>query len=92
MKPYVKPKLIALSLNGNERLCGDCADNGAGTLLYNDSGLSLFMQAFYGFGDNDGISEKSDFIGVFGTNEGCTKGNIDDYCKFTYNGRLVAWS
>lgn len=92
MKPYVKPKLIALSLSGNERLCGDCADSGAGALLYDDPGLSLFMQDFYGF-NNNGVSEKSDFIGVFGTGEsGCTKIEIDDYCKFTYNGRLVAWS
>ena len=92
MKPYVKPKLIALSLGGNERLCGDCAENGAGALLHNDPNLSLFMQEFYGFGDNNGKSEKSDFVGVFGVNESCSKGIVDDYCKFTYNGRLVAWS
>lgn len=93
MKPYVKPKLIALSLSGNERLCGDCADKGAGTLLYDDPGLSFFIQGVYGVGDGDPTSEKSDFSGVFGTNEGvCTRRQINGYCKFTYNGRLVAWS
>lgn len=91
MKTYEKPVLMALSLNANDRLCGDCADSGGAT-LYNNSGLAyqiLWLTGRDSFA-LDGI-QRSDFSGLFGTEEGCTT-NTEGYCKFSSSGMLVAWS
>ena len=92
MKTYEKPRLMALSLSGNEQLCGSCADKGAHT-LHDDSSLAGELMDFFEFGNkNDGIG-KDDFAGVFGNEVQCTQVQIENYCKFTSTGTaLVAWS
>ena len=92
MKTYEKPRLYAISLNGNEQLCGTCADKDA-HLLCHDESLARMLMEFFEFGDGDDVVEKSDFAGVFGTEVQCTKVQIDNYCKFSSTGEaLVAWS
>lgn len=95
MKTYQKPIMIALSLTGNEQLCGTCAKEG-GYLLMNDKTLAEWLLTGMGLGLGDnGIADRSDFNQVFGTGEsGCTTA-LNGYCKFTNNddgSRLVAWS
>ena len=95
MKNYEKPRLMFLSLNGNDRLCGDCANNG-GKVLNEDPGTAQFIMDGLGIEDvaPEGPS-KSDFENVFAKGEqGCTKyTHIEAYCKFTSTAdRMVAWS
>lgn len=90
MKTYEKPKLIALSLSGNNRLCGDCAGK---TTLWNNQTLSQSVLWVAGRDenyDNESGITKGDFEGLFGTNDGCDK-ELDTYCKFT-SMQQVAWS
>lgn len=94
MKVYEKPKLMALSLSGNDQLCGSCREAGATTLLYQHA---LYPEiAAIGntldwlIGDGDGKIERADVSNVFGTNEGCRK-VCESYCKFL-GASTVAWS
>lgn len=90
MKTYEKPKLIALSLSGNNRLCGDCAGK---TTLWNNQTLSESVLLVVGRDENyDGESgiSKGDFVGLFGMGDECTQG-LEAYCKFT-SMQQVAWS
>ncbi|MBQ3532437.1 MAG: hypothetical protein IJA51_01905 [Oscillospiraceae bacterium] len=90
MKVYTKPVMVALSLAGNEQLCGSCAEKGAVILLRNDSALA--QQFDWLVGDGDGVAELSDIANVFGTKEtGCSR-KLDGYCKFTSSDTMVAWS
>lgn len=92
MKTYEKPRLMALSLSGNERLCGDCAQRGASLLLYQDKEIAAFLMELYGFGSGD--PDASDFVGVFGLTEQCSK-KIVGFCKYSSldeTGQTVAWS
>ena len=96
MKTYQKPIMIALSLTGNEQLCGSCADKNAAVLLKDDKGLAEWLLVGMGLGlGSNGVVDRTDFNHVFGTAEtGCTT-ILDGYCKFTNNddgSRLVAWS
>lgn len=90
-KTYEKPKLIALSLSGNNRLCGDCA--GKATLIDNDTLANAILWAAgrdAGFDKVPGLS-KGDFAGLFGQEDQCKGGQIEAYCKFT-SVTQVAWS
>ena len=92
MKKYEKPKLMALSLSSNDRLCGDCSDKGASNLLVEDKDLALEFDWLVGNGN--GIAERADVSGLFGTSEACDKVMIG-YCKFTAaesGDKMVAWS
>ena len=94
MKTYEAPKLIAISLTGNEQLCGTCADKGA-HLLKDDLSFAQFLMEFFGIADKGNPGpDRNDFVGVFGESESqCTTRQIDSYCKFTSTGSaLVAWS
>lgn len=97
MKTYEKPRLMALSLSGNDQLCGTCAEKN-GILLKDQLGLAevLISMSNGRFGDlSDGISA-DDFVGVFGQESDChADKRIDSYCKFSSgdNGQFViAWS
>lgn len=91
MKVYEKPKLIAMSLSGNNRLCGDCADK---TKLFDNEytarAILLAADRDPGYDGISGIS-RGDFEGLFGTAESCGT-PIEAYCKFTSTGEQVAWS
>lgn len=91
MKTYEKPELIALSLSGNNRLCGDC--EGKTTLLCNHLNIagSILKMLEIDPDDNgiDGIDE-DDFATVFGAGDDCVK-PVMVYCKFT-GSDTVAWS
>lgn len=89
MKPYEKPRLVALSLNGNEILCGSCSDNKALYLLYNDqTNIATLLDAT--IGNNDGTLQRSEISNLFGETEGCAQ-PIDLYCKFSSQ-ITIAWS
>lgn len=98
-KTYEKPKLIALSLSGNNLLCGSCA--GKVTLYDNSTLAQLVLMAAGRNSDYDKIEgiSRGDFDGLFGAESEC-KGNDDNpliksYCKFTSSGEQitqVAWS
>lgn len=94
MKTYQKPVMIALSLTGNEQLCGSCAEKGAAKLLYQDTDFALKLMTDFGFGDGDSVAERGDFVGVFGQESSCNVRQIIGYCKFTSSGpnQIIAWS
>lgn len=90
MKTYEKPQLVALSLSGEDRLCGDCRDNGATYLLHNDeSGIADLLDLMIGNGD--GTLKRDEVSSFFGALESCEK-QVAGYCKFTSVGITVAWS
>ena len=94
MKPYEKPKIVALSLSGNEALCGSCADKY--TLVDDTTGLAAYLMHMFDFGT--GEPDRSDFENVFGAGDmvnginPCTDHQIVGFCKFTSTGQMVAWS
>ena len=97
MKKYEKPCLTAITLSGNDQLCGSCADNGGLKLCdpSNEWIANIILQGATA-GDNDGIVEKSDFANLFGNEDEC-KGpgmvQFESACKFSSTGGwLVAWS
>lgn len=93
MKKYEKPSLTAISLSGNDQLCGSCADQNRLVLMDpKNKDVALDLLWMTGEGNGDDIIERSDFKNLFGANDGCVK-EIADYCKFTSTGtHLVAWS
>lgn len=94
MKTYQKPVMIALSLTGNEQLCGTCADRKASLLLKDDKSWALMLMQLYGFGNAANGADRNDFVGVFGNEEQCNRFQIDGYCKFSSSGenQIIAWS
>ncbi len=90
-KTYEKPKLIALSLSGNNRLCGDCA--GKITLSDNPSIADAILMLAGRNDEIDGVPglSKGDFEGLFGQEDQCKGARIEAYCKFT-SVNQVAWS
>lgn len=68
MKAYEKPRLVALSLSGNDMLCLNCEVNPKDNAALND-----MINTFFG-----GILE-----GVFGTTESACSNQVSGYCKFT---------
>lgn len=93
MKKYEKPCLTAISLSGNNQLCGSCTAKG-GIPLEQDTALADFLLRFWGLGDGDGVAERSDFENVFGESEKGCADVVSGYCKFTSTSgdSLVAWS
>lgn len=94
MKKYEKPRLIALSLEGNERLCGDCAEKGATTLIALNKSEFLWLDNIPLVGDRDGVLEESDTVNAFGSGEDCTF-QVEGYCKFSGADQSfvsIAWS
>lgn len=83
MKAYEKPRLIALSLQGNERLCGDCAAAGKSTAADLQPSVIMLIDAVVG--NNDGTLSREEFANVFASAEGCTGYTYDSYCKFTHS-------
>ena len=72
MKTYEKPKLIALSLSGNNVLCNTCAvDIIAPT---KDQGLVDMLEDFYG---------PIETLFATGDTDCVTKIDYNGYCKFT---------
>ena len=85
MKTYVKPKLMALSLNGNERLCGFCTDNG-GTLvpsLTDEEKFALDLAIGNGDGELTPGETRNVFVSVEDTCSPDRLIDIGSYCKFT---------
>ena len=92
MKTYQKPVLVALSLNANDRLCGECNDNGASILLYRDPTGDVAHYFDLLAGDRDGTLTKGEFERLFSsTNDSCSFEAVG-YCKFSSTGLTVAWS
>lgn len=94
MKKYEKPMLIALSLDGNERLCGDCKDSGADTLIALNKSQFKWLDNVPLVGDRDGVLEESDTTYAFGSGGECSV-EVAGYCKFTsvdQNFTSIAWS
>ena len=95
MKKYEKPVLTAITLSGNDQLCGSCADK-KGYVLVENQDIAKQLMYWFHFGDlSDGVGA-DDFIGVFGNAEtDCSKIKIENYCKFNAvdNGKIpIAWS
>ncbi len=92
MKPYEKPRLVAISLSANDRLCGDCVSQGGVALAGNEMFAQQILIAAGRFDlIADGV-DKSDFNSFFGSGEDCMN-ELESYCKFSSNnGQVVAWS
>lgn len=96
MKKYEKPMLIALSLNGNERLCGDCSADPARE--WTDIAMDTFIFVVGLNGNStytDGVT-KTEFENLFsvkdtGVNDCIVDLTTEQYCKFTSQIH-VAWS
>ena len=89
-KTYEKPRLMALSLSGNDQLCGTCADNN-GQLLYKDPTGTIAKGIDILVGNRDGKLTKAETSNIFGFKEDCHS-PVENYCKFTSTGNIVAWS
>ena len=96
MKNYEKPRLMFLSLNGNDQLCGTCAENNRATINDNKTYQDMILFAYPEVDENrDNILDREEFDKCFGTAEDeCVnmEYKIDSYCKFTSTTNLVAWS
>ena len=83
-----------LSLNGDEVLCGSCADKL--TLVDDTTGLAARLMDMFDFGTGD--PDRGDFENIFGFGDivngidACSDRQIIGFCKFTSSGQLVAWS
>lgn len=84
MKPYEKPRLVALSLSGNNMLCSGCAvttRNGIPAQIFDwlsENGYSSWDtngNGIFDYGDN--------ITGLFGVGIECGDGGVIGYCKFT---------
>ena len=96
MKKYEKPLLTAVSVSGNDQLCGSCSDEAAKQnktpeLLYKDPNSALAWQIDFISGDGVKPLTRQEASNAFGTGEAC-KDTVTQYCKFTSTGSLVAWS
>lgn len=93
MKTYEKPVLMALSLSGEDLLCGACSTSNM--TLWNDASLAesiLFLVGRDASYDKDETISEGDFEGIFGSGDGCST-PIQSYCKFTGSSdKMVAWS
>ena len=87
MKTYQKPIMIALSLTGNEQLCGSCVD--ASIKLYNDkTGVAELLGKI--IGNADGKLTRAEAAQLFSSSESCVA-PTEVYCKFT-SAQTIAWS
>lgn len=76
MKPYEKPRLVALSLSGNDMLCGGC------TYPTRNSSDGFLAQLDQLYGNGDGFLESSELGPLFAKSEGCAT-VYEGYCKFS---------
>lgn len=74
MKPYEKPRLVALSLSGNDMLCDGCAIDVVG-----DNADKVFMETL---GDFLNIGN------AFGNEVQCEL-QIEGYCKYTSTSNMI---
>ena len=88
MKTYQKPIMIALSLTGNEQLCGSCSEN----KLRDNAALNANLAWLVN--DEDGVLTKREAEKLFSASESCatTSPLLEEYCKFTSAGISIAWS
>ena len=92
MKTYEKPRLMSISLNGNEQLCGSCSAEGSKPIIGNPTLEKLYK----GFDkDGDGVFSKDEQTAAFDAGVGCTS-VVTGLCKFTSGSdsmtSMVAWS
>ena len=92
MKTYQKPVLVALSLNANDRLCGECAAHNASILLYKDPTGDVARYFDLLAGGGDGTLTKGELERLFSSAEDGCSTLAENYCKFTSTGTTVAWS
>lgn len=80
MKPYEKPRLVALSLSGNDMLCAGC-----GMSTRSDASLNALLIGTYGDRNNNGIFDFDDAtaIGLFDDMSCSELLTSSSYCKFT---------
>lgn len=76
MKPYEKPRLVALSLSGNDMLCGGCTY----PTRNSSDGFLATLDLLYGNGD--GFLEDGELGTLFVQSEHC-EAISKNYCKFT---------
>lgn len=76
MKKYEKPRLMALSLSGNDMLCGGCTP---GSLSDLDSDMLKFIKEQW-----DGLFTSGESCPIQGFPE------LEGYCKFTLDNKLFA--
>lgn len=91
MKKYEKPCLTAISLSGNDQLCGSCA--GGKTLFDDPTFAASILEKLYPEKIKDGV-QADDFKNIFSLTESC-KEVVVGYCKFNSQNegsKLVAWS
>ena len=97
MKSYEKPRLMFLSLSGNDQLCGSCAEAQEragvdGILLHKDpTGIDAQIIDEIA-GNNDDHLTREEAMRLFGNGEQDCEKWVDMYCKFTSTGLMVAWS
>ena len=82
MKPYEKPKLIALSLAGNSVLCSSCTIDAKGANMDESFRRALGIAGWLDASGTEAVS------GVFTTEDPCGL-EVLGYCKFVPNGRIV---
>ena len=76
MKTYEKPRLIALSISGNNMLCSTCPTDVIGS--NGDQGIQRIFRDLYGISE---LTEQH-----FASGESCSESipvSIEKYCKFT---------
>ena len=92
MKPYEKPRLMALSLSGNNQLCGSCSEEGCQNLLYKDPTSGIALALDFLVGNDDGVLTQAEASKAFAPSESCEV-PVDSYCKFNPGDEMrVAWS
>ena len=100
MKNYEKPRLMFLSLSGNDQLCGSCADmmvkypDKQGILLGQDPTGELAQNIDMMIGNRDRVLSREEGLMAFGADESCAR-QINGYCKFTamdLGQKVAAWS
>lgn len=92
MKTYEKPRLMFLSLSGNDQLCGSCSDSGGNTIYDNEVIKNELLLAGDKNGDGELSREEAAFLFGLSPADGCAN-KVGMYCKFQSVGNmLVAWS
>ena len=83
MKPYEKPKLIALSLSGSSALCASCVIDAKGPNMDPSFQRALKIMDWYDPGKQSAIT------GVFTTDDAGCALKVEGYCKYVPDGRIV---
>ena len=89
-KEYNKPTVEIMEIEGNNVICGTCAEAGRTTVVNNNRIKNILID--YLDYDGDGELSREEFNKGFGEGDGCNP-VIDLYCKFTSNSdKAIAWS